>query len=127
DVGRRHRDVFREAAVAVDANDFRVRAHVRVARAAQQATAVDDVALRRNAITFPHVGHERADVHDFTSELMTNDEWRRASSACPRVPFIDVNVGAAYTGATHVNQYFILTHRRLRDVLQCEPPPSGSS
>ena len=60
DVGRRHRDVLGEAAVAVDADDLRVRADVRVARAAEQAASVDDVSFRRYAIALAHVGDELA-------------------------------------------------------------------
>ena len=53
----RHRDVFGEAAVAIDADDLRVGTHVRVSRATQQTSTVDDVPLGRDAIAFTHIGH----------------------------------------------------------------------
>ena len=125
DVRRRHRDVLGEAAITVDTDDLGVGTHVCVACAAEQTSPVDDVALGRDAIAFAHIGDKCADLHDVTSELMTNDEWRRASAACPSVPFVDVNVGAANPSATNANQDLVLTDLRLRDVSECESGPGG--
>ena len=96
-----------------------------VACAAEKTSAVDDVALGRDAIAFAHIGDKCADLYDVTSELMTNDEWRRASAACPSVPFVDVNVGAANPSATNANQDLVLTDLRLSDVSECESGPGG--
>ena len=101
DVRRRHRDVLGETAVAIDADDLRVRADVRVAGAAEQASAVDDVAFGGHAIAFAHVGDEAADLHDFAGELVADDDRRFHAPLRPRVPIVDVNVGAADAGATH--------------------------
>src|SRR6476646_4362990 len=120
DVRCGHRDVFGEAAVPVDANDLRVRTHVRVAGATEQASSIDDVTFRCYAIAFAHIGDERTDLHHFTGELVTDDERRNTSAACPRVPFVNVDVGAAHSRSPHANQHFILTNRRLSDVFQYE-------
>ena len=86
DVRRRHRDVLGEAAVAIDADDLRVRADVRVAGAAEQAAPVDDVSFRRHAIAFAHVGDERADLHDLAGEFVADDDRRLHASAAPTRP-----------------------------------------
>ena len=120
DVRRRHRDVLGEASVAIDADDLRVRADVRVAGAAEQAASVDDVSFGRHAIAFFHVGDELADLHDFAGELVADDERRLHASLRPRVPVVDVHVGAADAGAPHANQNFIVSNGRLGNVLQTE-------
>src|SRR5437763_10204890 len=101
DVGCRHRDIFGEAPVTVDADDFRIWTHVCVARATEQASSIDDVTFRRHAIALAHIGDERSHLHDLAGELVTDDEWRHASAACPRVPFVNVDVSAAHSGSPH--------------------------
>ena len=120
DVRRRHRDVLGEAAVAIDADDLRVRADVRVARAAEQAASVDDVSFGGHAIAFAHVGHELPDLHDVAGELVADDDRRLDASLRPRVPIVDVHVGAAHAGAPHANQHFVVADRRLGNVLEDE-------
>ena len=38
----------------------------------------------------------------------------------PRVPIVDVHVGAADAGAAHLDQHFVVANRRLGNVLQNE-------
>ena len=116
DVRRGHRDVLGEASVAVDADDLRVRADVRVARAAEQATSVDDVSFGRDAVAFLHVGDEASDLHDIAGEFVSDDERRLATALRPRVPVVDVHVGAADAGAPHTDQDFVVSDPRLRDI-----------
>ena len=85
-VRRRHGDVLGEAAVAVDADDLRVRAHVPVAGAAQQAATVDDVSLGGHAIADLHVGDEATDARDVAGELVPDDERRLAPGRAPTRP-----------------------------------------
>ena len=113
DVRRRHRDVLGEAAVAVHADDFRVRADVRVAGAAEQAASVDDVALRGHAIALVDVGDETADSHDVAGELVPDDDRRLDAPLRPVVPVVDVHVGAAHAGAPDANQDFVVADRRF--------------
>src|SRR5436190_7908356 len=120
DVGRGHRDVFREAAIPIHADDLRVRAYMRVARATQQASAVDDMPLGGHPVTVTHIRHETAHLHHFAGELVADDDrWTNAPHR-PRVPFIDVHVRAAHAGATYADQHFVVANSRLRHVLQHE-------
>jgi hypothetical protein len=86
---------------------------VRVAGPAEQAAAVNDVALGGHAVALLHVGHEAADFDDFTSELVTDDEGRLASSLRSVVPVVDVDVGAAHAGAMHADENFVVANARL--------------
>src|SRR5205814_3055554 len=74
DVRRGHRDVLRETAVAIDADDARVWTHVRVAGATEQTPAVHDVSFGGHAVTFADVGHEVADTHHFAGELVAHHD-----------------------------------------------------
>ena len=111
DVRCRHRDVLGEASVAIHADDPRVRADVRIARAAEQTSTIDDVALGRDAIALAHVRDELADLYDVAGELVADDERRLHATARPLVPLVDVHVGAAHAGATYSNQHLIIANR----------------
>ena len=43
----------------------------------------------------------------------------------PRIPVVDVHVGAAHAGAPHANQNFIVADRRLRNVFEHEAGARG--
>src|SRR6185437_4823350 len=118
---RRHRDVFGEAAVAVDADDLRVRTDVGVAGATEEAASVDDVPFGGHTIALVYVGHEAADLHDIAGELVADDDRWFDAALRPGVPAVDVDVGAADTGAPDANQDFVVSDRRLRNVFQHEP------
>jgi hypothetical protein len=49
-----------------------------------------------------------------------DDERRLAASLRPRVPVVDVDVGAADSRATDANKNFVLTDPWLRDILEFE-------
>ena len=119
-VRRWHRDELGEAPIAIDANDLRVRADVRVARAAEQASSVDDVALRRHAISLVNVGDETADLDHLAGELVPDDDRRLDASLRPRIPVVDMHVGAAYARAPDANEDFVVADRRFRNVFQLE-------
>jgi hypothetical protein len=121
DVRRRHRDVLGKTSVAIHADDLRVRADMGVAGPAQQASAVDDVALGGDAIAFAHVGDELACAHDLAGEFMADDERRLHAPLRPCVPVVDVHVGAADAGALHANQNFIVSNGGFGNVAECEP------
>src|SRR5688572_21815258 len=124
-VRRRHRDVLREAAVAIDPDDSRVGTDVGVARPAEQASAIDDVAFGGDAISLSDIGDEPADLHDISGELVADDEWRLAPASRPRVPLVDVDVGSADAGSSHSNENLILADLRLRQILQLETGSGG--
>src|ERR1700736_2098881 len=120
DVRRRHGYVIRETAVTVYADDLGVRAHVRVACSAEQTPPVDDVSLRRDAVAFPHISDETTHLHHVTGEFVSDHEGRFAAPLRPRVPVVDVNIGAAYPSASHTNENFVFADPRLGNVLQLE-------
>jgi hypothetical protein len=120
-VRRRHGDVLGEAAVAIDADDARVGADVRIARAAEQAAAVDDVPFGGHAIAGVHVGDEPSDLDDFAGELVADDDRRLHAALCPRIPVVNVHVGAAHAGAPHPNEHFVFSDCRLGNVAEFEP------
>src|SRR5690606_24842606 len=116
DVGRRHGDVLGEAAVAVDADDPRVRADVGVPGAAQRAAAADDVPLRRHPVADVDVGHQGAHLRHVAGELVADGEWRTAAPLRPGVPVVDVDVGAADAGAPDADQHLVVADLRLGNV-----------
>jgi hypothetical protein len=121
DVRRRHRDVLREAAVTIDADDLRVGTHVSVAGAAQKTSAVDDMSLCRYAISFLDIGDEVSHFNDVAGKFVTDDERRLASPARPIIPVVDVNVGAAYPGAADLYQNFVVSDLRLGYIAEHYP------
>ena len=125
DIGCRHRDVFRKAAIPIHADDPRERTDVCIAGPAQQTPAVDDVPLGGHTVAFFDVCHEAAYLHDVTSELMTHDERRLAPALRPRVPFVDVDISAAHACTPYANQHFVFADSRLRDILQLETRRRG--
>ena len=102
DVGGRHRDVFGEGAVAVDADDLSAVAEVGVAGAALEAVAADDVAFGGDQVAH---GEEaagrrlRAELGDLASELVARSTTGgRSRRLRPAIPLPDVQVGAADAG-----------------------------
>src|SRR5436190_1991283 len=125
DVRRGHCDVFSEASVAIDADDLRVWADVRVSSSAKQTTAVDDVALGGDAISLAHVGDETADLRHFARELVSDDDWWFHAALRPRIPVVDVHVSAAHAGASYANQNFIVPDGRHGNVFENETRGRG--
>jgi len=78
------------------------------------------VAFGRYTITLLHISDETPDLDDIAGELMPHDERRLATALCPRVPIVNVNIGAANSRAPHADQNFVLPDPRLRDILQLE-------
>jgi hypothetical protein len=125
DIRRRHRDVLGEAAVAIDADDFRVRANVCVAGAAEKTASVNDVTFGGDAITFLDVRHQAPDLGDVARELMADDKRRLASSSRPIVPVVDVDIGPADARAADADQDFVVPDLRFRNVPQNHPGSGG--
>jgi hypothetical protein len=123
-IRRRHRDILGKTSIAINADDLGVRADMRVACAAEKAAAIDDVALRSDAITLLHIGHERSNLNDIAGELVTDYERGLAARARPVIPIVYVDVGATYSGPANANQYFIVADSRLGNIAQHE---SGTS
>jgi hypothetical protein len=78
------------------------------------------VSLRGHAISFLYIGDETTDLHDVASEFVPDDERRLAAPLGPRVPVVDVNIGATHPRAPHTNENFILADSRLGNILELE-------
>jgi hypothetical protein len=120
-----HRDVLGEAAVTVDSDDPRVRTNVSVSRSAEQTASVNDVSLGRHPVTLFHIGDEPPDLYHVAGEFVPDDERRLAPRLRPRIPVVDVNVGAAHSGPAHTNENLVLTDFRLRHILEFEAGCGG--
>jgi len=113
DVRGRHRDVFGEASVAIDANDSCVRADVCVACPAEETTTVDNVPFGGNTITALHSGDQPPDFGNVSRELVTDDERWLAAVTRPRVPVVDVDIGSTHSRAAHADEHFVVANARL--------------
>ena len=60
------------------------------------------------------------DLHDVAGELVADREWWAAAALRPRIPVVDVHVGAADAGAANLDQYFVIANDRLRNITQDE-------
>jgi len=89
------------------------------------STVVHDVPLGRDPVTDLHAFDEVADGDHIAGELVSADEWRPASPRSPRVPLVDVHVGAADTGAPYAYQDLVVADRRLRNFRQGEAASRG--
>src|SRR2546423_15073825 len=97
-IGCRHRDVFGEAAIAIDADDLRERTYVRVSGSAKKTAAIYDVPLRGDAIAFPDVGDQPSDLHDFPGKLVADHDRRLAAALRPPIPVVEGNVSSTNAG-----------------------------
>jgi hypothetical protein len=78
-VRRGHCDELGETSIAIDADDLRVRADMRISSAAEKAASVDDVALGGDAISLLYISDETTDLDYITGEFMADNEWRLAA------------------------------------------------
>jgi hypothetical protein len=81
------------------------------------ADATGNVTFRRDAITNLKSTYFAAELNNFTIEFVPDSKGDRNCPACPFVPFIDVDVGAANGGAVYANQYVIVARDRLVNIL----------
>ena len=64
------------------------------------------------------ISHVTAHLDDFADKLMPHHQRHRHGFARPIVPFVDVQIGAADAGATHLDEDVIGRHPGLRNVLE---------
>ena len=95
DHGLGHDDELCEGPVAIDAEDLRVLAHVRAARAAVEAHPARDVALGRDVVAANDGAHVLAHLDDGAGKLVTERQRRLDARLRPVVPLEDVQIGAA--------------------------------
>src|SRR5437660_678469 len=98
DVLFRHRDVLREAAVAIDPDDVDFLADVSLAGAAGLAVAAADVAFSADALADATADDGIAARDDLADEFMAGRDADRNTALAPRVPFVNVPIRAADAG-----------------------------
>ena len=113
-------DIFGEGAGDVDPDAARLRVHVKAAAARGAAVHADHVALAGNALADAQIAHARAERDDLAGIFVADHHRHGHGALRPFVPVVDMNVGAADAGLSHLHQHFIRAGRRLRRVLQPE-------
>ena len=121
DVRHRQRDVLGERAGPLDAEADRVGAQVAPAGHAVAAAAADDVPLAADEVAGREVADVRADLDDLADELVADHERHRDRLLRPRVPAVDVEVGAADARRADPDQDVVDPDLGLGDVLEPEP------
>jgi hypothetical protein len=79
------------------------------------------MALPADQVADGHIGHRRSDVHDFTGEFVADRDWWVQRPACPGVPALDVQVGAADAGRLDLDKHVTEADFRNRHLCQLEP------
>ena len=120
DVRDRQHDLLRERTVAADAEPDRVRAEMPAPRPAMAAAAAHDVALAADDVADDEVLDVAAELHDLADELVADDERRRDRPGRPRIPRLDVQVGAADARLAHPDQDVVDADLGHRHVAQLE-------
>src|SRR5581483_12255303 len=111
-------DVAGEGAVAIDAEDARALAHVRVARPALEAHPAGDVALSGDVVADGDVADELPAVDDRAGELVPERERRLDPALRPLVPAVDVQVGAADARGLDLDEHLVRGRSRHRDLVE---------
>src|SRR5690606_38937671 len=122
-VGGWHRDIIGERAVTIDTDDLGADTEVRIAGAAWNAVAADDVTLRGNHVTSckkPVCLRLGSEVDNLSGELVADNPRGSHPTCSPGIPLPDVQVGAAHSGVVYTDQQIARTHRRCRGLNQPE-------
>ena len=112
DVAGRYDEVLGERAGPGQPDAVGVRAQVASTGPAVAAAAAHDVALGADQIAHGHLGDLRAELDDLADELVADHHRHRHVLGGPLIPRVDVQVGAADSGAEHPDEY--LTRGRGR-------------
>ncbi len=116
-VASRDGQVFGESAGAIHAHARRVAAQMAPPRAAIAAMAAGDVPLARHPVAGLEAAHFAAHLDDLTRIFVAHGHGHRHRLLRPRVPVVDVHVGAADGGTVHLDEYVVVAHRGFRNVL----------
>src|SRR5258708_30064943 len=87
-------------------------------RAAIAAVSAGNVAFSRHAIAGAEAAYFAAQFDDLSGVFMADGHGHGDCFLRPRVPVVNVHVGAAYRGAVDLDEYVIVADRGFRDVLQ---------
>ena len=121
DVRHGQRDVLGERAGALDAEADRVGAQVATARHAVATAPADDVPFAAHTLAGREAGDVRAHLDDLAHELVADHERDRDRPLRPRVPAVDVDVGAADPRRADPDEHVVDPDLGLGDVLEPDP------
>ena len=83
--------------------------------------AADDVPFTGNEIARRKAFDPSADALHHADKFMPDDHWHRDRLLRPRIPVVNMDVGAADRGFFDPDEHVIVPHLRHRDFLQPEP------
>src|ERR1700733_14716860 len=95
DIGHRERDVVRKRARAIHAHAHGVRAQMAAPGETITASAANHVTLATYQIAGEEVRNVGADLDDAADEFVPNGHRHRDCLLRPRVPLVDMDIGAA--------------------------------
>src|SRR5207253_9278249 len=108
-------------AIDVHSKDLRVHANVPLPAQALPAMAADDVRLAGHKLAHLPVLDALADLDDRSAELMADNARRLDPGGRPRVPIVNVKVGAAHGGSLQANLDVPCFDRGLVDLDDLDP------
>src|ERR1700736_5933722 len=88
------------------------------ARAAIAAMSAGYVAFSRHAIAGVEAANFAAQFDDFAGIFMADGHGHGDGFLRPGIPVVDVHVGTAYRRTVDLDEYVIVAHRRVRNVLE---------
>ncbi len=103
-VGHRQGEVLGESSRAIDADALREGAKMAAAGEAVATPPAHDVPLAAHDLAGEKIGDVRTDFHDLADELVTDHHRHGNGLGGPRVPLVDVDVGAADAGLVNPNE-----------------------
>src|SRR5687768_10739057 len=95
-------------------------------RAALKTGAAGQVRFGGDVIADGDRGDAGAQLHDLTTEFMTNDMRRMNPTLCPAIPPIDMGVRSTQRRGKDADQHLPLTGSGIGDMMHGEPRLGGS-
>ena len=117
-IGLRQRDIFGKGAGPIHPHALGVIAQMATAGHAIPAMTANDVTFATDAIAEAKIVDVIADLHDFPDEFMADNPGNGNGLLSPFVPFMNMQVGPADSGAIDLDQHVVNTHFRLWHVLK---------
>ena len=121
DVGHGQDDVLGERARAVDADALGIRTEMPPTGQAVAAEPAHDVALAADDQSGLEVDHVGADLDDLAHELVADHQGHGNGLGRPRVPVVDVQVGAADPRPMDADEHVVDAGLGLGDVGEPQP------
>ena len=117
-IDRGNRQILRERARPIHADADGVAAQMPAPGAAVAAVAAGDVPFAGDAIADAQAAHFAAHLDDLAAVLVAHGHRHGNGLLRPRIPLVDVHVGAADRGLRDLDEHVVRADLRLRDVLQ---------